>query len=97
MRRLFEAHELKALASKPVEHWGQTAVHLDFNSLRAVASDPTVDPGGSAGDHPPDTETAAGSYDMREIHMASHRRAGHDQPAGRSGNLGRLVPDVLES
>ncbi|MCX7417661.1 MAG: hypothetical protein NTY25_14455, partial [Planctomycetia bacterium] len=46
--------------------------------------------------HARDAETAAGSYDMREIHMAPQRSASHNQWPGRGQDFRRLVADVFE-
>jgi len=70
-------------------------MHLEGDLVGPGAGDPAVQAGGTAGDHPADAEAAAGSYDMREIHVAPHRRAGHDEPAGDCGHLRRLVTNVL--
>lgn len=93
--RLFEAHDLKALGPEPIEHRREAAMHLE-GDLVGPARAIRPQAGGTAGDHPADAEAAAGSYDMREIHVAPHRRAGHDEPAGDCGHLRRLVTNVFE-
>ena len=94
---LLETHQLVALVPQPIEHWRKAAVDVQHDRLSSIAGDPLVQTGGPAGNHPANPKAAAGAHDVREVHMAPHRRAGHDQFAWLGEFLRRAVPDVFEA
>jgi hypothetical protein len=96
VRRLFQPNELPAVSLQPIQHGWQTAVYLNGHRVGTVTGNAVVESARTAGNHPPDAKTAAGSYDIGKIHPAPKCWAGKDQFSLGSQLLGRPMANVFE-
>ena len=95
--RLLQADDRKPFVAQPLEHRRQRAMDFDLQGLGGVAGDLADHLGIAAADHPPHAAAAGRTDDPRQVHVAPHGRAGHDQlprPIQRCRRLVTLLDEV---